>query len=573
MVPRLPACLCVHPLRFSVKFLSLSLSLSLSLCLSVYSISRFHVLIKRVAEPFAGESAAAASSATVVASSIDPVAAPIGVGVPESSSADPKRPFRYYIMDLGSLNGVYIDNIKIRHNLWTPLNEGARIRFAPRTKLAKDYAAAIQAADDINQRSLQASIAAGGTGAHGTYRMTGPVVPMMPLSVKDLHIEFIFTHGVNVHGQMRLAQINGVVAAGHEVNGALQESLGAAAHSVIGMTTMPTLTANAASPTINKALVAMDSTQSASAAAAATSNNNRSIDSDSNNNANASSSSSSNAASHKRSHESINDTVSPQDNKRARTSAPGELSTTTPVACDEDKLLPLSYVQSMDTSTTRSGTQDPSASACTGAGASVASSLQSHVDSVFEEFTCGICTDIIYKFVALECGHSFCGGCIDKWFKKKKACPICRAVHEGATRPARAVDNVICMMVQQNCTAAKKAERAERIIKADADAKHEEEEEQQKRKRAHDQRPVMEEDEDDEDDGGANEDDDDEDEEEEEEEAAVMVPAVPVPVRYGEMRAAPLTVGDDAGSIIYQFAPAVVAPAIIVPAAAVPAVV
>jgi hypothetical protein len=40
--------------------------------------------------------------------------------------------------------------------------------------------------------------------------------------------------------------------------------------------------------------------------------------------------------------------------------------------------------------------------------------------------------DVIYQSVVLGCSHSYCRDCIESWFKKKKACPVCREVHKGA---------------------------------------------------------------------------------------------------------------------------------------------
>jgi hypothetical protein len=39
---------------------------------------------------------------------------------------------------------------------------------------------------------------------------------------------------------------------------------------------------------------------------------------------------------------------------------------------------------------------------------------------------CPICLDIISDNVGLECLHSFCSKCINKWKEKSNKCPICR---------------------------------------------------------------------------------------------------------------------------------------------------
>ena len=47
-----------------------------------------------------------------------------------------------------------------------------------------------------------------------------------------------------------------------------------------------------------------------------------------------------------------------------------------------------------------------------------------------EEFTCGVCYDMLVLPTTLNCGHSFCRPCLSKWFAvdKKAECPTCRQV-------------------------------------------------------------------------------------------------------------------------------------------------
>ena len=40
--------------------------------------------------------------------------------------------------------------------------------------------------------------------------------------------------------------------------------------------------------------------------------------------------------------------------------------------------------------------------------------------------TCSICYDT-KSDVITECKHQYCSGCIDKWLKCNKTCPMCRA--------------------------------------------------------------------------------------------------------------------------------------------------
>jgi len=328
------------------------------------SISRFHILIRRAG-----------------AAAPHPAAAPVaGVG-----GAQPPQP-AYYVMDLGSLNSLYINGIKVRHQLWTPLYEGSRIRFAPTTVNCRQYTAGIQAARAENERRRQASMAAGGSGEPGTFATVQPVLPHMPLSVKDMHIEYTVGRGASPPNP----------------------PAGAAAGAAAPSPALP-------------------------------------------------------IAGQKRGHASV-----------------GEASPPNPLEAAASKRA-------------RTESEAPAAAAAAGCGAAApaagcgAAAPAAAPAAALEEFSCGICHDIIYKFAVLDCGHSFCNACISEWFKKnkKKVCPICRVLHKGAVRPVRAADNVIEMMVQHSCTAAEKEERAARVMKIDAEAKEEDEKkEQRRRKRA-----------------------------------------------------------------------------------------
>ena len=41
-------------------------------------------------------------------------------------------------------------------------------------------------------------------------------------------------------------------------------------------------------------------------------------------------------------------------------------------------------------------------------------------------FECSICLEPIKEKNTINCGHTFCNICIDKWTQKNKNCPICR---------------------------------------------------------------------------------------------------------------------------------------------------
>jgi len=54
-------------------------------------------------------------------------------------------------------------------------------------------------------------------------------------------------------------------------------------------------------------------------------------------------------------------------------------------------------------------------------------------------FQCAVCNELLVKATGLQCGHTFCFECVDKWKKKsesstdpanrgrKATCPICRS--------------------------------------------------------------------------------------------------------------------------------------------------
>ena len=45
-----------------------------------------------------------------------------------------------------------------------------------------------------------------------------------------------------------------------------------------------------------------------------------------------------------------------------------------------------------------------------------------------DDFTCGVCFDIMIEPSTLQCGHSFCRHCLAQWYLSSKMmiCPTCR---------------------------------------------------------------------------------------------------------------------------------------------------
>lgn len=48
------------------------------------------------------------------------------------------------------------------------------------------------------------------------------------------------------------------------------------------------------------------------------------------------------------------------------------------------------------------------------------------LEKVLENFTCIICVEVIDEPVVLNCSHTMCQYCLSKWKMKRKRCPICR---------------------------------------------------------------------------------------------------------------------------------------------------
>ncbi|KAG7153564.1 E3 ubiquitin-protein ligase rnf8-like 1 [Homarus americanus] len=65
------------------------------------------------------------------------------------------------------------------------------------------------------------------------------------------------------------------------------------------------------------------------------------------------------------------------------------------------------------------------------------------VSGVLEnELQCSICNELLITAITLNCSHTFCRYCIDRWKKNKRECPNCRASITSETR-SLVVDNFI----------------------------------------------------------------------------------------------------------------------------------
>ncbi|CAK9437979.1 uncharacterized protein LODBEIA_P23560 [Lodderomyces beijingensis] len=73
----------------------------------------------------------------------------------------------------------------------------------------------------------------------------------------------------------------------------------------------------------------------------------------------------------------------------------------------------------------------------------LATSALSKISTALE---CSICSDIMIIPVTSECGHTYCYGCINQWFKNKVNCPTCR--HRVEMKPALNLKlNEICKTI------------------------------------------------------------------------------------------------------------------------------
>jgi hypothetical protein len=596
------------------------------------SISRFHFLVKRerVAAPVPSPPVPAASSITT----------------PNDHPPKSIVQYRYFIQDLGSLNGLYIDNEKVRHAQWSPLHEGARLRFAPQTRTGRNYLIEFERTAAANLRRK-----------NGTTPMQ-PQLPSTPLTLKDMHMELMFSHKMNdacirrvieldamtpslqmeldnrlsaiilkphTNGLMQPASgLNSAAAAvdsseyhqnsaslaaekAHEASksafyGRFVSKLPAAAKSGVEQPSMDLDDLNAAPLPSNYAAV-----ESAAAAAQSLVKRKRTREATVSpapmNGTGAAAAVDDGTATASKRPRNVGKTSAWIEFGRAnRSTIRDELQTSmeangavTPTALynettrelsarwrnasadekalyaakaissqqegmmldaaeeEEDVLLlgsfdarrtdgfrniPIAANSAAAAGMTLPSTVGPiirdvvqlssddehkpirpsqqnandskqfhasrphaasvteaAAAAASAAAASVSASvavppIHPHAgklsnpafEELLEEYTCGICSDIIYQCVVLDCAHSYCKSCISEWFRKKKMCPVCRTKHKGTPRSVRVADTTIEVLVKQFLLPAARAERLERINRINAEQRESEASKAQKEK-------------------------------------------------------------------------------------------
>ncbi|KAK2168241.1 hypothetical protein LSH36_19g10003 [Paralvinella palmiformis] len=66
---------------------------------------------------------------------------------------------------------------------------------------------------------------------------------------------------------------------------------------------------------------------------------------------------------------------------------------------------------------------------------------------VESEFVCAICSELFIQATSLNCSHSFCRLCIDKWLTQKNECPACRQTVTSRVRSI-VLDNYINRLME-----------------------------------------------------------------------------------------------------------------------------
>ena len=73
--------------------------------------------------------------------------------------------------------------------------------------------------------------------------------------------------------------------------------------------------------------------------------------------------------------------------------------------------------------------------------------LETSLDDIRTLITCRVCVRPLFEPYTIECGHTFCYGCLVRWFERdqtKKSCPDCRADVLRQPAPAYLVRTCLC---------------------------------------------------------------------------------------------------------------------------------
>jgi len=74
------------------------------------------------------------------------------------------------------------------------------------------------------------------------------------------------------------------------------------------------------------------------------------------------------------------------------------------------------------------GGLDPGAGPSSGESGGLFQDMMDNFRELAEsQLQCAVCNELFVESVSINCGHTFCGFCIEQWKKKKNNCPVCRA--------------------------------------------------------------------------------------------------------------------------------------------------
>jgi len=91
-----------------------------------------------------------------------------------------------------------------------------------------------------------------------------------------------------------------------------------------------------------------------------------------------------------------------------------------------------------------------------------------NVSELHSELACSICQDWLVHAATVECSHTFCWACIDKWLLHKKfECPVCRAPVTREPVRTRAVEAIVRKTVDK-MPSEQKDEYEDRVKAAEA---------------------------------------------------------------------------------------------------------
>jgi len=79
------------------------------------------------------------------------------------------------------------------------------------------------------------------------------------------------------------------------------------------------------------------------------------------------------------------------------------------------------------------------------------------------DFSCPVCTELLYAPVTTPCGHTFCKLCLDMSFSYKRCCPMCREPFHFSAAQVKC--NVLLASIMEQSFAQKYKERAAEMDK------------------------------------------------------------------------------------------------------------